>query len=88
MGSGKVFTPRFLGALVNFHKKSFLIQALLLWEKVMTEEKKNGAEKTGGEKEKKIVATYVDASRPPERRTPVPIFLLKKSVAMFPSDCC
>ena len=32
-GSGKMYTPRFLGILSNFCKISFLIRALLLWEK-------------------------------------------------------
>ena len=32
-GSGKVSTPRFWGILSNFHQISFLIRALLLWEK-------------------------------------------------------
>ena len=39
------FTPWFLSAPVNFHKIRFLIQALLLWEKVVTEEKKKGWKK-------------------------------------------
>ena len=33
MESEKVFTPRFMGAPVNFWLVSFLIRALLLWEK-------------------------------------------------------
>ena len=40
-------TPRFLGAPVNFHKISFLIRALLLLEKVATEEKKERKKKNG-----------------------------------------
>ena len=39
-GSGKLPTCRFLVILCNFRKISFLIRALLLWEKVTTEEKK------------------------------------------------
>ena len=45
-GSGKWYTPRFLGAPVIFRKISFFIRALLLREKVTTE--------ITGEKIKKI----------------------------------
>ena len=38
--SGKGSTPQFLGAPINFRKTSFLIWALLLFKKVMTDEKK------------------------------------------------
>ena len=76
-GSGKVPTPRFLGVLSNFCWRSFLIRALLLWEKVATEEKtenKPGEKKEGGRKRMmKIVAPNVDASQPLERRPLVPI---------------
>ena len=57
-------TPKFFGALANFCKISFLIRALFLWEKVMTEEKPGGKKK---KKMMKIVAANVIASRPPER---------------------
>ena len=76
-GSGKMSTPRFLGVLSNFRQISFLIRALLLWEKVATEEtgKKNGknGEKKGEKKKKENTdensGHYVIASsRPPERR--------------------
>ena len=44
--------PRFLGTPVNFLKISFLIRALLLWEKVATAEK---MKKMKNEKENKDV---------------------------------
>ena len=47
-GSEKVSTPRFLGILSNFRSISFLIRALLLGEKVTTEEN----EKKQGKKRK------------------------------------
>ena len=40
--SGKGSTRRFLGVLIKFCKISFLIWALLLWEKETTKEKKGG----------------------------------------------
>ena len=46
-------TPKFLGAPVNFFKKSFLIRALLLWEKVPTEKKKTGKKRGKKEEEKR-----------------------------------
>ena len=57
----------------TFAKSSFLIRALLLWEKVATEKKKKTGEKQGEEKEKirimKIVANYViTSSQPPKHR--------------------
>ena len=61
-GSGKVSTPRILGVLSNFRQISFLIQALPLWEKVVTEKKW---------KKKRIVKIAVHdrrGSQPPERR--------------------
>ena len=65
-GSGKGCTPRFLGAPVNFRKISFLIRALLLWEKVVTEERK--VEKKRIVTIVKIEVHYCCASQPPERR--------------------
>ena len=59
-GSGKVSTPRFLGVPVNFCKISFLIRALLLWEKVATEKKtgeKNGKKKTDENSGHYVIAT-------------------------------
>ena len=54
MGSGKVSSSRFLGVLSNFRQISFLIRALLLWEKVATEKKKREKKK---KRRMKIVAT-------------------------------
>ena len=48
-GSGKGYTPKFLGAPVNFCKISFLIRAILLWENVAMKKKwrKNGNDNGG-----------------------------------------
>ena len=46
-GTGEGFSHRLFGASNNFRKIGFQIRALLLWEKVATEEKR---EKKGGEK--------------------------------------
>ena len=74
--------PLFLGILSNFHEISFLIRALLLWEKV-TEEEING--ENGGKKQRRKEKTdensghYVIASsRPLERRTLTPKYWSSK----------
>ena len=61
MGSGKWFTLRFLGTPLNFCLISYLIRALLLWEKVATAAEEKKKKKITAE----IVATNFIASRPP-----------------------
>ena len=62
-GSGKVSTPRFLGVLSNFRQISFLIRALLLWQKVATKKKKAG-EKNRKIKEKRLMEIMATMSLP------------------------
>ena len=71
-GSEMVSTLRFLGVPVNFRKIGFLIRALLLWEKVTTEEKNRGG---AGKKEENndvytnIVASWLPEHQPTGKRT-------------------
>ena len=69
--SRKVSTPRFWGVLSNFRKISFLIRALLLWEKVTAE---SGEEKTDGNSGHYVITSSRLPKRwPLKRRTLVPI---------------
>ena len=65
-------TPKILGVPVNFRKISFLIRALLLWEKVATEEKKKREKQGKKRKEKENTdensGHYVIASSRPADR--------------------
>ena len=68
------FGPNFflnLGILSNFCKISFLIRALLLWEKVTTEKENWGRKRRKRKKTDENSGHYIIAiSRPPESRPP------------------
>ena len=66
-GVWKGVYPLDFGRSHQLLRNKFLIRALLLWEKVATEEKKTGKNNQGKKKIKTfLVVTNVIANRPPE----------------------